>query len=631
MAPSGSDALLFDVHNDGVFFFVPLWYENGVVYQLRVTKDKKYDYEGLKIVQYDSDLEAMCEFADAYGKLEMYLARIPQNLAGFYKNLCFDESGGEPISKLRIHENRKKDAGNMSYEELVSWVEKEAQHLKTPPKPKTVSKKVWDSLTPKKSDTDDHNGPLSKAIDDLGRDKIIEEDNIVKDVVDKGKVKMIEEEMSVLARKAMVRNKGIVIEENKNPSVMDSDSSDNEHGIDQILNYLILYSNSESEYSSGEGSSRPKTLYGLDENETILEHEEFMDDLVRKLRDCDDDAELTNSFKLVETRVEKYPTHDQDTHWKNKETKDAAQLKACLTYYGLANGFSLWFYRSSKNQVIVRCERIKDPKKEKQSKWKRYPSNKHDEGAKCPWRCYEKQMTTENSFQVFSLKNKHTCARDYKFGTLVNYKWIGKHFGTKIRMNPDIKLHELANLVMKKYKCIVSPCQCRRAKSWALNEEENTTGDHYDYIRSYAKAILKSNDGSTVRVGVTVNLDDQTLFDRFYVCFSGLKRDERKDLDLPTGNGLTLISDQHKNIDNVQGTSMRVLENYIVVWNLEIYWAASKASYPGTNCEAMENGFSECFNVVLLRVRNKPLITMLEAMRVIVMEIENEYYEENLG
>ncbi|GKD87551.1 hypothetical protein Tco_1358705, partial [Tanacetum coccineum] len=92
----------------------------------------------------------------------------------------------------------------------------------------------------------DHNGPLSEAINDLGRDKIIEEDTIVKDVVDKGKDKMIKEERPVLARKAMVRNKGIVIEENKNPSIMDFDSSDNEHEIDQIPNYLMLYSDSES-------------------------------------------------------------------------------------------------------------------------------------------------------------------------------------------------------------------------------------------------------------------------------------------------------------------------------------------------------------------------------------------------
>ncbi|GJV98453.1 hypothetical protein Tco_1553705 [Tanacetum coccineum] len=253
MAPSGSNALLFDVHYDGIFMFAPLRYENGVVYELRVTKDKKYDYDGLceflkekleqrfyamffklpecqldvglKIVECDSDLEAMYEFADAYGIIQMYLAHIPQNLAEYYfKNFCFDESGDEAICKLRIHENRKKDAGNMSYEELVSWAEEEAQHLKTPPKPRTVSKKVWDSLTPKKNDTgacgsgtnvefgykqsnapdatldvdefdygdtgasfesvDDQTGAPSQA--DNGKGKMIEEDNIVNKVVDKG-------------------------------------------------------------------------------------------------------------------------------------------------------------------------------------------------------------------------------------------------------------------------------------------------------------------------------------------------------------------------------------------------------------------------------------------------------------
>ncbi|GJZ80044.1 multidrug resistance-associated protein 5 [Tanacetum coccineum] len=40
-------------------------------------------------------------------------------------------------------------------------------------------------------------------------------------------------------------------------------------------------------------------------------------------------------------------------------------------------------------------------------------------------------------------------------------------------------------------------------------------------------------------------------------------------------------------------------------------------------CEAVENGFSECFNSVLVSVRNKPLLTMLEAIRVIVIERMN--------
>ena len=90
-----------------------------------------------------------------------------------------------------------------------------------------------------------------------------------------------------------------------------------------------------------------------------------------------------------------------------------------------------------------------------------------------------------------------------------------------------------------------------------------------------------------------------------------------------------------------------------------IFWAASKATYPGLfnkimdrikkvnpkaydyllkkdpktwsrayfhlgqNCEAIENGFSECFNSVIMNVKDKPLITMLEAMRVIVLERMN--------
>ncbi|GJZ88487.1 multidrug resistance-associated protein 5 [Tanacetum coccineum] len=41
-------------------------------------------------------------------------------------------------------------------------------------------------------------------------------------------------------------------------------------------------------------------------------------------------------------------------------------------------------------------------------------------------------------------------------------------------------------------------------------------------------------------------------------------------------------------------------------------------------CEAIENGFGECFNSVIVNVRHKPLLTMLEAIRVIVLERMNK-------
>lgn len=87
-----------------------------------------------------------------------------------------------------------------------------------------------------------------------------------------------------------------------------------------------------------------------------------------------------------------------------------------------------------------------------------------------------------------------------------------------------------------------------------------------------------------------------------------------------------------------------------------LFWKASKASYPAwfnsvmdeikeanpnahtyliekepktwsraffelhRGCDAVENGYSECFNSVLVKVRHRPIITMLEAIRVIIMQ-----------
>ncbi|GJX08426.1 pentatricopeptide repeat-containing protein [Tanacetum coccineum] len=341
----------------------------------------------------------------------------------------------------------------------------------------------------------------------------------------------------------------------------------------------------------------------------------------------------------------------------------------------------------------MRPEKLKDIEKGKQRKHFKYPSSGRNKGSNCPFRCYGKMMVTESSFQVISLNEEHTCIRNFKYGNLVNYKWIGKQFGHKLRQNLEIKLHEIADLVMKKYKCIVSPSQCINAKKFAFNHGETTTEEHYAMIRSYGKKIWDSNDGSTVKLCVIVNPDDKTYFDRFYCCFYRLKKGFQLGcrhvialdgcflkkpnvgeiltaVDTPTGNGLTLILDQHKGLIEAVKDVMPLAEHrqcamhiykgfrkkYSGVQFRELFYAASKASYPQmfnkimekitkanlganeylikkdpktwsralfricSNCEEIKNGFSECFNSVLLLVRSKPLITMLESIRVIVKE-----------
>ena len=133
----------------------------------------------------------------------------------------------------------------------------------------------------------------------------------------------------------------------------------------------------------------------------------------------------------------------------------------------MANGYSIWFERCATEQMIAVCGQrppnLKDPTLGKQRKQFRYPSESKEDVPKCNFRLYA-TLNSENTFQIKSLKPEHTCVRNFKYGSLVDYKWIGRHFGDKIRKNPDIKLVDIAELVMKKYKCTVSLNQCRGSK-----------------------------------------------------------------------------------------------------------------------------------------------------------------------
>nr|GEV22594.1 pentatricopeptide repeat-containing protein [Tanacetum cinerariifolium] len=194
---------------------------------------------------------------------------------------------------------------------------------------------------------------------------------------------------------------------------------------------------------------------------------------------------------------------------------DTDQLKECITRYSLANRFFLWFYRSLKEHVIARCglipKKLKDISKGKQRKGNKYLIVGRDEHSKCPFRCYGKMMVIETSFQE---------------------------------------------------------CQI-----FALNQGETTIEEHYAMIRSYGKEILDSNDGSIVKLGCRLVIPLNGCFlkkpnvgkilatvgrdgnNHIYPIAWAVVDVENKDywswflellgedIDMPTGNGLTVISD----------------------------------------------------------------------------------------
>ncbi|GKB16382.1 pentatricopeptide repeat-containing protein, partial [Tanacetum coccineum] len=505
--------VVFRIHYNGVFQYDPLRYE-----QCRVTEMQACTIDRIMFSQL----------------LDMLVAKLQNG------------SDEEVTSKRREHDKRKKHAGNMSVEELVAWVEEEAKspYLSSPPlksrpfRNDIKGRVLFTDMYCAEDEGFEMTPPLND--DEVGKEDLLLycsdlENDCVNDVA------------KILKGMSAGKNAGMNEGMNEGMDVATNDldeqnlESDSDHS-DKSFYYL---SNGEDEliehrkrmiHSKVNGAEVPDEV-PFDEvprtagdEGTSAQGQHTTIDVDRKLKG--NGMRITDPFVIVQESKEMYPIYDDLTHWKLKKPKlgekfpNVDKFKECLTFYALANRFSLYFERSNKEKIVAKCGQrkqvIKDPSQGKQRSFKKYPSN-NAQNTRCNWRCYCKLMKTEDSYQVVSLIDDHCCVRNFNYGRLISYKWLGRHFGDKIRMNPQITLDEIARLVKRKYKCIVSRTQCRNDKNFTLNEGEVTIQDHYGYLRSYAKALADSNQGGTIKVGVTVNPDEKTYFDRFYVCFKALK------------------------------------------------------------------------------------------------------------
>nr|GEX55092.1 hypothetical protein CTI12_AA159120 [Tanacetum cinerariifolium] len=79
------------------------------------------------------------------------------------------------------------------------------------------------------------------------------------------------------------------------------------------------------------------------------------------------------------------------------------------------------------------------------------------------------------------------------------------------------------NSIRSKFMINVSLGHCKRAKQAALFDHEGGLTDHYSKIWQYRQVVLDSNPGSTCHIDLEEMDYGLTYFNRFYVCFFGLK------------------------------------------------------------------------------------------------------------
>nr|GEX55144.1 splicing factor [Tanacetum cinerariifolium] len=147
---------------------------------------------------------------------------------------------------------------------------------------------------------------------------------------------------------------------------------------------------------------------------------------------------------------------------------------------------------------------------------------------------------------------------------------LGMRFGNPEQLKMCLANYGIAN--REKFLINVSLGQCKRAKQRALFDYKRGLKEHYRRLWEYRHAILDLNPGLACRLDDEETESGHNYFRRIYVCFKGVKEawlascrkavmkvenNEnwcwfisliQEDLHLETGEGLTIISDSHKRL-----------------------------------------------------------------------------------
>ncbi|GJY98937.1 hypothetical protein Tco_0516367 [Tanacetum coccineum] len=295
------DGIELDVWNDGIFMVYPLRYDSGVLLNMLVARLKFKEFErmiiketnwvnlfamyysipdsdlekGLVKVVNDYDLIHMYDISKMYGEIELYLDHCNIDLSQYLANPN-PTTVSDGTSKKRATPH-KRYCNVFTEEEMVSWADEEAEE---------------------------------RAMLRKGKEKI--------NVGDKGKEKMVVESDS--------ENDGMIED-------TDSDDSDDSN---KSFDYLSAREEELIQLRTKKANRskiRPPPIPDMaafasttratasNKNEVLVEHDDFIADLLRKLKGDGDDSNLQDPFVGVKETEDRYPTHDQSTHWRMKTPK----------------------------------------------------------------------------------------------------------------------------------------------------------------------------------------------------------------------------------------------------------------------------------------------------------------------
>ncbi|XP_051149254.1 uncharacterized protein LOC127263974 [Andrographis paniculata] len=177
------------------------------------------------------------------------------------------------------------------------------------------------------------------------------------------------------------------------------------------------------------------------------------------------------------------------------------EVKRAIQSHAIAERRSVAFTKIDKRRLYARC---KEPN--------------------CECKINAMKVKDDTAFQVSLLHPKHSESSLPSLNVAnVKTSWLSETFAHKFKCDPKREVRGFRKEIMRELNVSVSKDQAYRAKRRAL---ERISGDlvyQYSRLWDYAHELRKSNPGTTIVLDVETD-DEESIFDRIYVCYGALKK-----------------------------------------------------------------------------------------------------------
>ncbi|XVF84982.1 hypothetical protein PTKIN_Ptkin17bG0082300 [Pterospermum kingtungense] len=242
------------------------------------------------------------------------------------------------------------------------------------------------------------------------------------------------------------------------------------------------------------------------------------------------------------------------------------QFKATLSKYSIAKRFDYKLLRNERHRTKAICK---------------------EKG--CPFVIYASVDNADGMYKIKTFNSTHECSISFK-NSRATYKLLAGHFLPKLRVIPDLKLHEMVELAKQELNVDVSLTVCMRARMRAKEMINGRYTYEFERLFDYVAALREADPKVDVYL-------------------------------IGDGDRFTITSDMQKGLcDAVLDITPKAGHRFCAR-----HWFANwKKNHRGVELQlqfwvCLDNNHAEAFNAKIIHSRHMSIISMFEEIRHYVM------------